>query len=438
MSSPFTQRLGTNYCPKDEEIVEIKALLVEPTLRLKRLDDEITEIRKALERLTAERDTLGAYLEGHNALISPARRLPLDIIQEIFTACIPTHRNCVMSANEAPVLLGRICSSWRTISLSTPRLWARLHVVEPTRPYGIASSLFEKKRTQRLETMKTWLGRSSQCPLSISLESERTENPPATPPLDAPSPPNLFLQALVALAPRWEHISFAITIAALETLFDLTEAHVPLLKSVALPLQDRPYHHHPDHSVEWGLLGMLRGSEISSFSISFGNFSPTVLPLRWPQLTSLSISSSGPFSGCSSHRLLETLSNCPALRSCKLVVSNRASPAPEMSTYPTVELAFLHTLELSCVGSAESTFTHFLSRLSLPALRDFVLHGTGQYIYNPDMQMVDLDSQSQESLCRFLAASTCLESLQIVDMFGKSRSTELEDHLLSMMTSCRF
>ncbi|KAJ7114137.1 hypothetical protein C8R44DRAFT_630655, partial [Mycena epipterygia] len=121
--SPFTTRLGTNYCPKDEEVAEINALLVEPTLRLERLADEIADMQKALNKLTTERDSLAAYLADHKALISPVRRLPLDIIQEIFVACIPTHRNCVMSASEAPVLLGRICSSWRTISLSTPRLW---------------------------------------------------------------------------------------------------------------------------------------------------------------------------------------------------------------------------------------------------------------------------------------------------------------------------
>jgi hypothetical protein len=40
---------------------------------------------------------LGAYVDTHKALISPARRLPLDIIEEIFVACLPTHRNCVMS-----------------------------------------------------------------------------------------------------------------------------------------------------------------------------------------------------------------------------------------------------------------------------------------------------------------------------------------------------
>jgi hypothetical protein len=39
--STFTAKLGTNYCPTSEELLEIEALLVEPDLRLKRLDDEI-------------------------------------------------------------------------------------------------------------------------------------------------------------------------------------------------------------------------------------------------------------------------------------------------------------------------------------------------------------------------------------------------------------
>ncbi|KAJ6594624.1 hypothetical protein B0H19DRAFT_907708, partial [Mycena capillaripes] len=123
MTSPFASQLGTNYCPKDEEVQEIKNLLLEPTLRLKRLGDEIADLQTAIDKLAEERDTLEAYVEGHRALMSPVRRLPLDIIQEIFIACLPDDHNCVMGASEAPVLLGRICSSWRATSLDTPRLW---------------------------------------------------------------------------------------------------------------------------------------------------------------------------------------------------------------------------------------------------------------------------------------------------------------------------
>ncbi|KAJ7479519.1 hypothetical protein FB451DRAFT_1448470 [Mycena latifolia] len=94
MSSPFTSKLGTNYCSQDEEITEIQALLVDPAHRLQRLDDEISEVQKALDKLTEERVRLAAYVDAHRALISPVWRLALDIIQEIFLACLPTHRNC--------------------------------------------------------------------------------------------------------------------------------------------------------------------------------------------------------------------------------------------------------------------------------------------------------------------------------------------------------
>ncbi|KAF8975690.1 hypothetical protein BDQ17DRAFT_243512 [Cyathus striatus] len=36
-----------------------------------------------------------------------------------------------MSAMEAPMLLTRICSSWRRIALSTPRIWSAIHIVLP-------------------------------------------------------------------------------------------------------------------------------------------------------------------------------------------------------------------------------------------------------------------------------------------------------------------
>ncbi|KAF8133055.1 hypothetical protein K438DRAFT_1884520, partial [Mycena galopus ATCC 62051] len=171
MFSPFASKLGTNYCPPDEEVLEIQSLLAEPLSRLQTLDNRIAELQKAIDELAEERATVQAYVDAHKALISPIRRLPLDMLQEIFVACLPTDRNCVMSACEAPVLLGRICSSWRNISLSTPRIWARLHIVEPERPEWAPSlhGVREQKQAQRIEITKAWLERSGQCPLSISL-----------------------------------------------------------------------------------------------------------------------------------------------------------------------------------------------------------------------------------------------------------------------------
>ncbi|KAJ7466945.1 hypothetical protein FB451DRAFT_1259601 [Mycena latifolia] len=416
--SPFASKFGTNHCPTDEEVAEIKALLVDPTLQLKRLDDEIAEMWKAIDRLTEQRDRLGGYVDAHKALISPVRRLPLDIIQEIFVACIPTHRNCVMSAREPPVLLGRICSSWRAISLSTPRLWARLHVVEPTRPYGspAASALFEEKLAQRLETTNTWLGRSGQCPLSLSLESSHDHA--ATPPVGVTDSPAIqqtgrFLQALIPFASRWQHISFTVPALVLNTLALLTETDVPILKSVAL--YQRPDHQPLTLSRGWGQFELLRGSRINSFSVSGSNFSASELPIRWNQLTSLSIV--GPpwtiASSMTSQTILDAISRCPELRRCKLMV-NDGTPSLGMAAHPIIEYPSLHTFELHCVGSVASTFRLLLDRLSLPKLRKLTLHGhTEAFPGHPD-------SQDLPSLDNFFAVSTRLESLSIdTDTFSK-------------------
>ncbi|KAF8201144.1 hypothetical protein K438DRAFT_1821460 [Mycena galopus ATCC 62051] len=168
MTSPFAPHLGSNYCPRDED---------EPCLRLEHLDDEIEE-----------RDTLRGYVDAHRALMSPIRRLPLDTIEDIFMACLPADRNCVMSAQEVPVLLGRICSSWRAISLSQPQLWSRLHIAEP-------KVLPDPLVAQRLELTTAWLRRSGDCPLSISLESHPYWS-------SSPSP-------LIPFSSRWRNIRLA-------------------------------------------------------------------------------------------------------------------------------------------------------------------------------------------------------------------------------------
>ncbi|KAJ7634616.1 hypothetical protein FB45DRAFT_470590 [Roridomyces roridus] len=134
MDSPFTSKLGTNYCPTAEDAVEIQAFLAQPLRQMECLDRKIAELQHALNKLLEEREGLGSIVQSHEALLSPIRRMPADMMQEIFLACLPTHRNCVMDAREAPLLLGRICSAWRALSLATPRLWASLHIVDRGEP----------------------------------------------------------------------------------------------------------------------------------------------------------------------------------------------------------------------------------------------------------------------------------------------------------------
>ncbi|KAJ7042012.1 hypothetical protein C8F04DRAFT_1078021 [Mycena alexandri] len=358
MISPFTSRLGTNYCPPDDEISQIKALLVEPSLRLKRLDEEIAVLQQ-------ERDFLAASIGAHQALLSPIRQLPLDLIQEIFVACLPTHRNCVMSTMEAPVLLGRICSSWRTISLTTPRLWTRLHVVEPSQHW------IDAKVVQRVEVLKMWFGRSGVLPLSISIHCTTRD----------------FLRTLLPFAARWQHIQFLNVPDSLEPLSHITEVDVPMLKSFAIPFLTQ---------ANWALLAIFRGPRISGFTASAGDFATGNLPLRWHQLTTLQMRGFPSGDSMTSQKILQMLSRCPQLRVCELVFHDSDS-----TPHSPVELKFLHSLDLVPSG-VDAAVTFLLDRLLLPELRNFTLRTP-----NADGQ------HNPPPLFHYIALWDKLESLEI-------------------------
>ncbi|KAF8133046.1 hypothetical protein K438DRAFT_1739344 [Mycena galopus ATCC 62051] len=446
MASPFAPRLGTNYCPTDKEVLDIADLLVEPTLRLKGIDDEIAKLQTAIDKLTEERDSLGAYVEAHQALISPARRLPLDIVQEIFIACLPTHRNCVMSAAEAPVLLGRICSSWRTISLSTPSLWARLHVVEPLfGPSDPTPASLDQKVERRLEITKTWLGRSGQCPLSISLQSAPEITPEAGTPTVASPNSVQFLQALISFAARWQHIHFTTPPSLLLEIMSYLDTDMPWLETVG-------FHHQatrPLHSTS-GPWNMLRGVRISSFSIPGSIFMPEKLPLAWNQLTTLTVG--GPSwtvsTRMSSEALISVLSLCPELRCCKLMVHD---PNPEIAIlqqHPIVDLPFLHTLAIHCIARVTSAVSDLLMRLSLPELRSFTVFGSaqdcpalGDFFANTirlETLHIDINIFSKTSFLETLRAlPPTLQRLQICDIdypWGPPQTCLDDDTLTTLMS----
>ncbi|KAJ7154901.1 hypothetical protein C8R43DRAFT_949866 [Mycena crocata] len=151
--------------------------------------------------LSARRDEIWESIELKQALIAPVRRIPDDVVQDIFLACLPTHQNAVMSKNEAPLLLGRICSAWRALALATPRIWASLHI----------HLAFSIQREERMRAITEWLERSAACPLSLSI-SGASPGPPHFEfyPSDSDvATPALLLDILARAAPRWHDMSLS-------------------------------------------------------------------------------------------------------------------------------------------------------------------------------------------------------------------------------------
>ncbi|KAJ7665894.1 hypothetical protein DFH06DRAFT_1185329 [Mycena polygramma] len=319
-----------------------------------------------------------------------------------------------MSASEAPVLLGRICSAWRDISLSTPRLWASLHVTEPALYSDyIENALVEQKVAQRVEITKTWLGRSGQYPLSLSLQCtlEYVHRP------DSALNTRRFIEALVPFASRWQHVDFTIPLSIVLTIMSHLEADTPLLETIAFHPQ---FNHSLAQPGEWGPFGILRGPRIRSLSIPGRIFILGQLPLQWNQLTTLSIGeSSWGADGLTSEAILHTLSYCPELRRCKLLVNDLNPGSMVLNPtfdHPVVELPFLRILKLHYDTVVAPAASFLFTRLSLPELHSFTLRGPA------NGQTAD---ELNPALIDFFARSDCLEILDL-DCSLLSKSALLE------------
>ncbi|KAJ7181008.1 hypothetical protein C8R46DRAFT_1187254 [Mycena filopes] len=428
MASPFAPKLGTNYCPLDDEVLQIRALLTAPLSRLKQIDDQIAELQKAIDELVEERERVRSFVDPHKDLISPLRRLPLDVVQEIFVACLPAHRNCVMTAREAPVLLGRVCSAWRSISLGTPRLWARLHIVEPSlSSSGVWSSpaLLQEKLAQRLETAKTWLGRSAQCPLSISFQG--THDPPPQPDVaDPPANTQLFVDVMVSVAARWEDITLCASPSTLAMFSSLTEHDVPMLQKFKMstvsgtgPQTGRP---------NFSFLGAPR---LKDFTVAAGaTQNVRELPVRWQNLTHLRVMGFGDSSfSCSG--VLELLAKCSQLQECWLQLDHPDSLPEIGSANSSIQLPFLQSFYMSSLVIPVDDVGKVFRRLSLPQLRHLDLR---RPVGDSDLQ----DSPLVGLLLALLAVSPCFESLTIDTQYFTGPSlAELLRGLPATTTSLR-
>ncbi|EDR11174.1 uncharacterized protein LACBIDRAFT_293326 [Laccaria bicolor S238N-H82] len=95
---------------------------------------------------------------------APIRQLPLEILGEIFTLCLPPmmtkHRARSLCKREAPLVLCRVCSSWRNAAINTPHLWKELEFRTPY-PIGLSISVAKK--------MKVWVGRGGDLPVLLRL-----------------------------------------------------------------------------------------------------------------------------------------------------------------------------------------------------------------------------------------------------------------------------
>ncbi|PFH46621.1 hypothetical protein AMATHDRAFT_69473 [Amanita thiersii Skay4041] len=101
------------------------------------IGDEVRHLDETIASMNARRDKLIVQLDRCKIALAPYKKLPVDVLQHIFTLCVmdspydgiiefphPPYRQ----ERPTQVILSHVCAHWRRIVLATPSLWAKLRL----------------------------------------------------------------------------------------------------------------------------------------------------------------------------------------------------------------------------------------------------------------------------------------------------------------------
>ncbi|RDB30927.1 hypothetical protein Hypma_004921 [Hypsizygus marmoreus] len=188
----FHHLLSTNDEPPIEEVPTIRKVAEQRKSALAGLEAQIVEIQSMLktlgEQLTAlkeRRDRESDMLCQYHGVLSPIRRLPPDVLIEIFLFTrewkgelrhiqgqlkpIPIGPH----PGRSPLLITHICSEWRRITLGLPMLWATIEACLDVCSLPQRHN-FDLTHDARLQT---WLARTgTESPLDITVHTGTQRN----------------------------------------------------------------------------------------------------------------------------------------------------------------------------------------------------------------------------------------------------------------------
>ncbi|KAJ7154654.1 hypothetical protein C8R46DRAFT_441128 [Mycena filopes] len=167
---------------------------IAPTLaKVAEYDVEIAKVQAILNRMSVDRSALRYHAEGCDSVSAPIRRLPDEMLLEIFHLCAPLQPiSCKYDWREyrpeeplpkvqmaSPryrylLTLAQVCASWRNLIMDSPSLWAQIEV-DYTCLVSVGKSGYDTKpilADEIFEVLRVFLQRSGVAPLQIHLQSD--------------------------------------------------------------------------------------------------------------------------------------------------------------------------------------------------------------------------------------------------------------------------
>jgi F-box-like len=189
---------------------------------LEQLSLQIAQVETLLKNLRSKAVVLKKRINQHSP---PILKLPPEVTIEIFEGCLPKMTWFEFTADwyffyetvpnaTMPLVIGSVCSTWRNLALSTPKLWSR-----------ISLKLDGRNSDLDYEILDEWISRSGRSPLSIHLWIGKDE-----------TPADDILYMFADCCERWRDIYLALPLHLYDN-FDLIHGNLPLLTTLCLDLR---------------------------------------------------------------------------------------------------------------------------------------------------------------------------------------------------------
>ncbi|KAJ6480744.1 hypothetical protein C8R47DRAFT_1050065 [Mycena vitilis] len=206
--------LRSSSVPRDPS--GYQAAISASTAALVQYDSQIERLQETLRRMRADRTKLQGHIDGCRSVFSPVRRLPPEILCEIF-ASVPDHAEAWTEtpadvAKTHLLKISEVCNHWHTLVIRTSKLWSEITI----HPSGWTTATLARF----LAALEMCLGRGRQHPLILSATLRNVSvSPPA-------------LEFLGQHSNRWQSVDFTATPDELHTLH--VKGRVNLLEKISL------------------------------------------------------------------------------------------------------------------------------------------------------------------------------------------------------------
>ncbi|KAF9466182.1 hypothetical protein BDZ94DRAFT_1252305 [Collybia nuda] len=389
--------LSSNDVPTPIEVAHMHREITEGTRVMDDMDAASIYLTEALRRLDILRDALSTRLHQCRRVLSPIRKLPVEILAEIFLYASGTSEGRAVKEDLPNLmrshryLLG-VCKRWREIAISLQDLWACIDI-----KLGFRDSETSLRNLGCLVDLHLQRSKSSSLYINLISRNETNVRP--------------FIDALVPHSSRWQFAHIAVPAASLQRLIGI-KGSLDRLSRLDLSVSDS---HSPDPAV----FEMFEFAPMLS-SLKLSTFVSGQQSIPWLQLTRLELS-------LSVSQALLVLSLVPHITECLLSCEYKSFD--NLNTPLVVMLPHLRSLHVDgFFGSSVSV----LSFLRTPILESFSLNVLSLQLLDKDtMETTDL----VETLLPFVQRSS--QTLNDLTLYGSSMDEEVFTALLQLTPNLR-